>query len=413
MSKKILEVQPDVHILITCHGDLTVRGAAEARLSLVGDNFEMEESEKAISVIGQGDLTLIAPENSTLTIEQLSGDGNITGVHGALQVVEAAGDLAVLETQGAANIATVRGDFVGRTRGTLTVGEIYGDASLRGAPSVVINNVYGDLAARGIEGPMTVEAIMGDASLRGVQGDLTIGRVHGDCSLAGLRGQNQVTSADDIRLHGPLAEGKHNFTAHSSITVHWPEDAPLQLQATASRVINRLELLETTTEGNTLTGAIGKGGPQLTLQAQDRISIKPEHSKSNEYELEISLTHLGEMISSEIGSRMAEISARLGPELASRTEERAERLAERVQRSVERAMRKMDVALQRAERQRGRHSPPPAPHAGHSTPPRAPAAPKTAAPKADVTQEQYKILKMLEEGKVSVEEANKLLDALS
>lgn len=409
MAKKILEVQPDVHIFLTCHGDLAVRGSAEARLSIMGDNFNAQESDKGVVITCHGDLTLVAPESSTLTIEHLSGDGNLTGLDGALAVVEAAGDLSVLDTSGAANIAVVRGDFVGRTRGLLTLGEVYGDASLRSAQEVVINTIYGDLMARGIEGPMTIQAVMGDAGLRGIRGDLTITQVHGDCTLAGLQGQSQVAGADDIRLHGPLAEGKHSFTAGSDIVLHWPEDAPLQLQATSPRIVNRLELLEATTEGNTLTGTLGKGGPHLTLQAQDRISIKPEHSKSREYDLELSLSGLGEMISSEIGSRMAEISARLGPELASRTEERAERLAERVQRSVERAMRKMDLALQRAERQRGRH----AAHAGHPTPPRPAAPTKPAAAKADVTQEQYKILKMLEEGKLSVEEANKLLDALS
>lgn len=410
MSQKSIELKEGLPLIIHCQGDLSLRGAPESILWVRGDEIALQETPAGLSLTGEGDLVVSVPRRTPIILAQQSGDVSLVGLAGTIQGGEVAGGLSLVDLAGPVTLEVVRGDMAVRTLGApLSVREVNGDVSIRGAQAITFGTIHGDLSARAIDGAATIGPVMGDASLRGVQGDLTIEQVHGDCALADLRGLNAVSVADDIRLSGSLAAGKHIFSAESSITLNWPIDAPLNLTATAPRIINRLDLLETASSGDTLTGRLGQGNVFVTLIARDRIALKPEKpeaARGMEFGFESSMAGLGEMITTEINARLAELTTRLGPELSTHAEERAERIADRVQRAMDKAMRKMDLTLQRAERQRSRHTPP--------TPPRPPVPPTPPTPpKADTTQEQFAILKMLQEGKISVEEANKLLDTLS
>lgn len=408
MSQQSIEFKEGLTLNIHCAGDLALRGGPEPILWLRGDEVALEETKGGLRLTSQGDVTLSVPRLTEITLEFVGGDASLSGLGSAVQAGEIAGSLSLVDLVGATVVRAVRGDLAVRSlAGPLTVGEANGDVSVRGADTLTFTTIHGDFSARQVDGAVSVAQVMGDASLRTVQGDLTLERVHGDCSLADLRGLNAVAAADDMRLSGGLAVGKHVFSAESNLTVLWPIDAPLRLTAVAPRIVNRLDLLNAAADGNNLTGRLGQADVQVSLSAGERITLKPEKPEALrgvDFDFETSMSGLGEMISTEINSRLSELTARLGPELSGRAEERAERIAVRVQRSVDKAMRKMDLALQRAERQRTRHAPP--------TPPR-PTPPPPAPPKADMTKEQFAILKMLQEGKISVEEANKLLDTLS
>lgn len=408
MSQQSIEFKEGLTLTIDCASDLALRGGPEPILWLRGDETTLEEIKGGLRLTSHGDAIVSVPRLTDITLEHVGGDASLSGLAGAVKVGEIAGSLSLVDLAGATEVQAVRGDLAARSlTGPLTIGDVHGDASVRGADALTFTTIHGDFSARQVDGAVNVAQVMGDASLRTVQGDLTLQRVHGDCSLADLRGLNAVAAADDLRLSGGLAVGKHAFSAESNLTVNWPIDAPLRLMAVAPRIVNRLDLLEATADGNNLTGRLGQAEVQVSLRAGQRITLKPEKPEALrgvDFDFETSMSGLGTLISTEINSRLSELTARLGPELSGRAEERAERIAERVQRSVDKAMRKMDLALQRAERQRARHAPP--------TPPRPTPTPPTP-PKADMTKEQFAILKMLQEGKISVEEANKLLDTLN
>ncbi len=110
------------------------------------------------------------------------------------------------------------------------------------------------------------------------------------------------------------------------------------------------------------------------------------------------MARLSERIAGEINNRMSEVSVRLeqrfGPEFAQKM---AEKAAQKAEKAVARAAREAERSRRRAERYQGWAPEPP---------PQKRTAPRTSA------EEQKKVLEMLEQGVISVEEANTLLKAM-
>ena len=149
------------------------------------------------------------------------------------------------------------------------------------------------------------------------------------------------------------------------------------------------------------------------LEAKRRIILKGIQSGSEpwedyggqEYDIEADISGLGLHIAGEINSRMTELGQRLerqfGPEFAARMEQKAQKAAQKAEQAAEKAVRKAEKAAKKAQWQMNRRYPPSA----------TPKAPKSQGTKAS-EEEQLKILKMVEKGIISPEEANELLAAI-
>jgi hypothetical protein len=256
----------------------------------------------------------------------------------------------------------------------------------------------------------------GNAKLKYLGGLTTIKRVQGD-----------------LRIIGGLSAGKHSISAGGNIRFYWPADAPLNLEATAPVINNRLPLEEVFQDKKTLNGRIGEGDTTVLLEAQGEISLReaePDYSGWDafggkpvdfdyDFDFDFDFEGIGQRIREEIDSHLVRLTGdleqRFGPDFAQRIADRvgreAERAAERAEREAERAAARAERAAERAQREaerhaahfarmttrHGRHSPPP--------PPPPPAREVSA-------EEQLKILRMVENGTISPEEANMLLKAL-
>jgi hypothetical protein len=262
--------------------------------------------------------------------------------------------------------------------------------------------------------------------LRSVGGNLNIANVFGDCSLVNLGGNCTVHVTDDIRIKGDLAQGEHYFSADSTISFHWPAGKPVALNASAPKIRNRIAFDDnsaTEAEG-VFKGVIGTDGPVIHLDAGEKITMRETGSKSEsangwgEFQFEFDTTgwaDFGQMISQEVNAKMESFSAKIneqfGPDFAAQMESHAQRAADQAQRAAEKAMRKAEQAMHKAERNTQREAARAEQrNAYRSTPPPPPKAP--SPPKTDTRAEQMKILKMLEAGKISLDDANKLLEAL-
>jgi hypothetical protein len=267
-----------------------------------------------------------------------------------------------------------------------------------------------------VNGAAKLKAVMGDVSLRTVNDGVTIGKGHRDVNLRNLGGVNMVEMVHgDIRLRGGLAAGKHVFEASGDIVVRWPIDTPLNVEATAPNIRSRLSFDEVTEEGNHFTGRIGDGETFLILEAQGRIILKeletPKDSwgmgGSFDFDFVADLEGLGDQINAEISSRMGQLSTRLeqefGPEFSARLEKKAQEAAVKAEQAAEKAMRHAEKAAKKARWQtRGTAWVSPADASKK----------KSTKQKKATEEEQIKILKMVEKGIISPEEANTLLEAI-
>lgn len=407
MSKQKFELgkAPQITIL-TCRGDLVVRGWHDVLSDVRGDQYDVQETEKGLTIESQGNLSLRLPYGASLLITELHGNLVVKQIEGEINLAEVKGNV-VVKNIGDANIETVYGNLIAKNvDGTLSINEVHHDLVLRNIQAAHLYRINGDMAARNISGALSIKEALGDVNVRTVNGDLAIDKVRRDINLRNLGGVNRVEEvAGDIRLRGGLISGKHHFKANGDIVVTWPEDEPLIVAAVAPEISNRLVLEDPTQEGGRLSGRMGDGQTYLNLEADGRIILRSTHALGaawdpfDEEEFGAGVAGIADVVSETISEKMNQLSQRLsekfGPEYTQRLEEKVQAAARRAEEAVTRAEKAVKRSRWPGER------------AGWTPP--TPAAPKEREVSAE---EQLKILQMLEKGNITPEEANMLLDAL-
>lgn len=395
---------PLIHVE-ACDGDLIIQSWSEPALQVRG-NYEVGETGDGYRVTGRGDLRLTVPAEAQVNVEEVSGDVVAKSVEGGCVLGQVHGDAILIEV-GAISITTVHGNLKLRGVRSMTGGQVHGDVVARRVGGVKLSAVYGDLVGRRLEGPVTIEEASGDVELRTVDGDVAIGTAHRDVNAFNVTGLLMLGNVDgDVRLRGALPAGDHAVVARGDIVVNWPPNVPLNLVAEGSRITNRLSLHEVSEKEGRLTGKIGSGAAQLTLSAGGRIILKEAAESAEKWEMGMEgeefesafagwdPENMAARVEAEVNSHMARVArnleTRFGPEFG-------QRVAEKVSRHMERTAERVGDRSRRRTDWRGRTA-----EAATATPQR-----RTAS-----SEEQLKILKMVESGAITPEDASMLLEAL-
>lgn len=409
-SQQRIETGKAPHIrVLDCSGDLIVRSWSETAVLIKGD-YVLEELENGWSLSGHGDLRLAVPSATALAFETIHGDAKIKQVTGNLSLAVVRGDLMLLGI-GMAKVGEVQGDMAAKhSVGPLNLGVIKGDANVRQVDdSVAIETVAGDLNMRDVNGDVAVGQVMGDANLDDVSGAVSVTESMRDVNLKMVNGPINVTNAaGDIRLNAGLGKGEHSLKANGDIVVRWPTSRSINLVANAAQIVNRLPLTDLVEKDGSLVGRIGEGGTAVNLTAGGRIILKAAQAENGKWDgyqgddfnmsYAFDFETLGAQISAKVNEQISRVASELesafGPDFA-------DQMAAKFSRQTERAAAHAERAAERARRHHTRYAPPP---------PR-PAAP---APEGNKTTaaEQLKILRMVEKGAISPEEASMLLEAL-
>lgn len=400
--------------LTRCNGDVEIRAGMESAVVVKGSKVEVQEAPDNLTISSDSDLKLTLPAGASLGFEHVGGDLVIKNVSGDLSLGELLGD-AVLSGVGHAKINTIHGDLSAKNvNGRLSAHTIHGDAALRRVADVALQAIYGDLSAQVVEGSVQITESQGDISLRSVNGDVYIDQGARDVNLRNLGGRVTVKGVQgDIRLFGGLSAAEHLFEARGDIVVRWPGNAPLNFTATAPQIVNRLSLEKEVVTDNTLIGRIGDGQTTATFTAGGRFILKEDEIVDRRWEDEtgdafafaFDFADLGEQISQQVNDQIARVTAQIETKFGADYADYGEKIAQKVARRAEEAARRVEDAAermrQRAERQAGRR-------ADYGRPPAPPPPAKARAS----SEEQIKILKMVEQGTISPDEAAILLEAL-
>lgn len=417
MNKRQIETVKSPYLEVQCSGDLRLRGWDNHSILIHGQDYTCEESEKGYVINSSSDLSLMVPTGSRPVIKQAGADLAIKNVKGKLELNEVSGDASLMNLE-TVEIGRIDGDLsVKNINGPCLVNEVMGDALFRNTMDINIRTVYGDCAARNVNGDLGVDSVMGDLSLGTVNGLVTVETCQRDASFRNLAGI--VTASlvhGDIRLRGGLPFGKHHFNAEGDIVLLWPPNASLSVTATAPKIKNKLPLEQTSQEDETFSGQIGDGETVLILTAKGRIIMK-ELAKAEDpwekafagdegYSLNFDLADLGDQISDEINAHMSAWSEKmengLESELAAKIERKAQEAAAKAERAADRAIRKAERAARQA---RWRMDPGiDQDEFGQEE--------KTKTQPSVSEEEQLKILRMVEEGIITPDEAVTLLEAL-
>lgn len=351
---------------------------------------------------------ILVPEDLTIVIRDAPGDlrvQNLTGsisleaIHGDLRLEAVAGQVmlaqadADVRAEGVSDLRILgrcQGDLRFADGGRLAVEAADGDLRVSNATEVQVGQLHGDLWVEKLSAGIQAQRLEGDARLNDVGGPAVVHFLSGDLrgqALAGGLLASQVNG--DILLNGPYvsAEG-YTLRADGDIQVHLPADADVRLSVHAAGRIRSDVLLTPSADGTpAFSAVIGQGACRLALTGRGDLRISQEGAQPG---------RSGWERSRKSDDPFAELS----------------NLGERIRQQVTASLSAAGINIETGDYGWGRGGR--GGRAGRPVPPSPPTErPKPPTPPASATaQEQLAILKMVEEGRITPEEADRLLKAL-
>jgi hypothetical protein len=339
-------------------GDLSLVGWEGEDILLKGDNDEMQfnQNDETVTVSCEDDLSLRVPKAASILVKKIVGDASIRGVMGGIEVQE-----------------------------------IEGDLSIRDVDSVAIDTLQSDFSLRGAKGHLSVKNARGDVSIREVDGNVSLEAVADDLALRDVRGNVNANVAEDVVLYlNPQAGNSYSVHAGDDILLVMPPKANATLTLNADSIDIEWKGIKNDEDATNRVITLGDGSAIMTLVAGGDIRVSNQPNAGETAEDFGNFAGIG-MDWSGFGERI------------SRQVEQATR---RAAKQAEEAARRMDQKMTR------RSGPKVAVHMGRwnwdMSPKGVPMSPKPQAS----DEERMAILKMLQEKKISAEDADKLLAAL-
>jgi hypothetical protein len=354
-------------------GDLSVVGWDGNDILIKGDDedIHLEHTGNEVSLSCKGDLSLRVPKGASFEFETISGDASIRGITGSIQLKEISGDL-----------------------------------SIRDVGSISIDSVRADLSLRGAKGNLYVKSAHGDVSIRDVEGNISIDSVADDLALRGARGNIKVNVGEDVVVYlEPKIDGAYSITAGDDILLVLPPNANATLNLHGDKIDIDWPGFENDEDVIERGITLGNGAAKIMLNAGGNIRVTNNADAGNSADefgnfagLNFDWSGFGEMISRKV-ERATGQAAKRAEEAARRAEKLAGEAARRAERHAERHARrwKANVGVGRWNWDFNSQNIP--------TPP-SPASEPVAE------EERMAILKMLQEKKITAEQAEQLLNAL-
>ena len=461
MFEQTLETSATPHIIITeCVRTLRITGSEAQLLVLTADgnaeDVTLDQADETFTLAAQVACSLACPANTTLTIEKVGGNLRVRDIRGRTTISDVYGNTR-LRGVGSTTIEQTQGNLsVQDLPGTLRVNNVGGNARVRRVGGQCsLDYVGGNLRAQRLEGNLESRQVRGNArigqvegscSLNHVNGNLTVQHVGGELSGKEMRGNANITRVDgaccldhvygnlaareleggltiadiggNTRLASSFASGAtYQLSANGNIDIHLREGANVRLTLRAvGGVHSHIQSLALEDADGQTAGTLGAGDASLDAQAGGAIHLHPGAAEdaSTHGQAFRSFTDsddLSATIQARVDETVAEIQSRVMEGLrfvdgekiqqqmdriGDRTRKSAERVAERAQRSAERGAERARMRQERAERRWRRVS------GQRPQPKRSPAT----------GEEQMRVLHMVEEGKLTPEQAADLLDAL-
>lgn len=372
MAVQHLATGGEPHLRVShCGGDLDVRGTARHEIDLTDESQQIVLTSYEEGVVAEalvGNCAIQMPEGSRLTLGEVGGCVRIKGVLGIVTIEQIGGDCMTSRT------------------GPLTINSIGGEAHLRRSSGEIgIGQIGGDVALRDIQGMVRIMGVSGDCALRNCPSGAQLDQVGGD-----------LTVRTDLN-----PESAYHLTVSGDVEICVPTDAGARVYFPSHTDFRPGEGMTAAQEGDQTVVTIGDGGSTtIMVNAGGALSITQESAYGPEEDF-------GFAFDRDIEAMMDDVSARLDSNLR-HLEVKLQGLPDRVRHKVE---RKLEKARQHVEAA-GRHARQAAERAhgigGDEWAGRGGAA--SDEPVSD--SERLTVLRMVEEGKITVSEAQILLAAL-
>ncbi|MBC8336883.1 MAG: hypothetical protein ISR59_10535 [Anaerolineales bacterium] len=334
-------------------GDLRLTGwdNNEIKAKTNGKKLELVDKDGVFTLSCDNDLILSVPNAAQIKIYNIKNDASLRSLSGFLQIDSMGGDLA-----------------------------------LRNVGSVKLGEIKGDLVLRHSKGDFQVERTRGDASIRDIGGSMQLGNLGGDLHLRELQGNLKAQIGGDAVLFITPKEGaEYSFSAGSDILLRLPQDSDVELNLSASGNLD-VNLPDFDKDQDLQHITLGSASAKMTLSAGGDLLVT---TQSGEWD---------SLADFDIGLPF------IGADLPGVPTDLADQISHKVEAATRKAMNQAGKAgrkAQKAERQ-ARRAVRMVSHRFDSN--------NSAEPVSG--DERLLILKMLQEKKITAEEAENLLSAL-
>ncbi len=403
MSMKTITVPENAQISIRAHADLVLQGWDRAEIRALSDSrrsVSAQCSGDVCTITCADDCDLTVPANAKVVVERIGGDAHLRDLKGAVVVQKVGGDLAI-----------------------------------QGMSSLEILSVGGDCCVCNVSGPLSIQRISGDLSGADIQGFLSVSNVGGDLQME--LGENDVSMnvRGDVDLElKSLSDQRVNINSSGDATLHLPEkaDADLSLVCGGDIEISTPGLQEEA--DHVYSGKLGAGGARLSVHAGGDINLTAKPARDltqfqadfqEEWaDLEERRAHIIEEAANQ--EKVGFGFYREGPEVIINTNELTEHARQKMEQKMRQAQDRIDAAMRRIDERTRRMvdfgvvppvppvppMPPMSPNASAAGSRPVQGAPSSPEPSKVRDEERMVILKMLQEKKITAEEAENLLEAL-
>jgi DUF4097 and DUF4098 domain-containing protein YvlB len=411
-------VAPDV-IIDQVSGNLQIKGWERPELLAKAEqnNLTLEEKDDVVKLSCKSNCTIYLPHAASIQIDSIGGNA----------------DFKLLEDQ-------------------LSIQKAHGSIVLRNVASTQIGSVSGDFSAKSIAGDLQVKKIRGNASVKYVQGKCTLEHVDGNLSLRNTEGDIFAYTGGNtrIRLNVLLADN-YQFQADGNIHCRIPEDADVKLDLSSKAEVIKVRfpgISETYRQASSEL-ILGTGDAQMGISAGGTLylvgqatsweetedqrfdfsegagMLPDDFSQQISQQVEAQIEAQMEAMTLQLNEHMAQLSQQISqsgmsPEQVeqilqqaretseretARAQENLRRSQEKVGRKLEAAQRRHTLKAKAAERRARTHS-----RKSWGTDWSSMPSPQSAEPVTE--EERSTILRMLEQKKISIDEAEQLLSAL-
>jgi gas vesicle protein len=419
MEKYRLETSPSPKVIVAeVNGDLNIKGQDLNEIivkTTSSEKVELSKDNDQITIVSPQDCTIYVPHHASVTINNAHRNCSIKSLDGELEINNVGRELILRD--------------VGTTR---------------------VNNIGLDLSAKRVRGDLTVINAGRGAIVRDIDGQLVLESVGAHLNIKDTSGSitASVGGHADVYL-APVPWQTYVIQAGGTINCRLMEDASAKVEINSAAQLIQINIPEhsKTIRETTYSLEIGEGGPTITLNAGGPVELRSRSSGwesfgafSTESAASVEeLENLAEIINTQVTSQIDTITNEidvitdqlLSGHLAGISEEKRRRINDRIRQAQERAQRAGERARQRLEKkmeaarmrqehfaQTGAPPPPPPRPPAPSSPaqrfvwPVTSSATQEASIETASDEERLMILKMLEEKKITAEEAEQLLAAL-
>lgn len=364
MAEQIIPCGAAPLLTIRAEQNLSIRGGEPSAVHITIEDLHdvsMVDSEGGMRIVCEEDCALRVPPDASLVVEKAGGNLSVSDFGGSLRLRKVEGNLTLYHV------------------GEVDCTRIDGNCRVEEAGRLAIEGLGGSLKGGKVTGALSANAVGGNIKLAGV-GSLDKARAGGniEISLSEIKNDLEMTAGGNIRLH-LLTKSAFYLDANSG-----GQNVSIALGGATRKYTS-----------GTFGMRFGEGGPRVKLNAGGNIALSDGvQDPDEEIHEEVDWQAMNERIQRRIDEKI------------NRSAQRVEAETHKAERRVQAAMRKLEALGFSGAFGAGMGS-------GGWQADASPAEEPVEQSEPVTDAERMLVLNLLQEKKITAEEAERLLDALA